>query len=168
MECVYRLERKKVARLAGHDYSRGGLYFITICANNRACLFGDVIAGKMCLNDAGLMVQGIWERIPIFYQNADIFDFQVMPNHLHGIISVSSGLEMDDSLSLSELLRRFKTLTTNEYMKWVRSSNWESFDRCLWQRGFYDRVIRNANEFDRIRNYIVSNPLTWEQDSLKA
>lgn len=76
--------RRRSIRLKGHDYSRTGAYFVTICTQDRACLFGDVVAGDMRLNEAGRMIQSIWDEMPAFYPGVDTDAFVVMPNHVHG------------------------------------------------------------------------------------
>jgi REP element-mobilizing transposase RayT len=75
-------------RLKGYDYSEAGAYFVTVCAQNRECLFGDVVDGEMRLNDAGQMVQNIWNDLPARYPDVETDEFVVMPNHLHGIIVI--------------------------------------------------------------------------------
>ena len=77
---------RRSIRLAGYDYRIAGAYFVTLCTQNRECLFGDIVGGEMMLNDAGRMVQGVWTELPHFYPGVDIDAFQIMPNHVHGII----------------------------------------------------------------------------------
>jgi hypothetical protein len=79
---------RRSIRLQGYDYSQAGAYFVTICAQNRECLFGDIADGEMRLNDAGQMVQTVWDEIPAHYPGIDIDAFVVMPNHIHGIIVI--------------------------------------------------------------------------------
>jgi hypothetical protein len=78
-------------RLKGYDYSRAGAYFVTICAQNRECLFGEILDGEMALNDAGRMIETIWHELPEHYPGIGIDAFQVMPNHMHGIVIVRAG-----------------------------------------------------------------------------
>ncbi len=81
---------RRSIRLGGYDYSHTGAYFVTICTQHRECLFGDIVNGKMILNDAGRMVQTGWDEIPTRYPGIDIDAFQIMPNHIHGIIVVGA------------------------------------------------------------------------------
>ncbi|WP_199263776.1 transposase [Desulfobulbus oligotrophicus] len=81
-------QHRRSIRLQGYDYSRAGAYFITICAQNRECLFGKIVNGKMGLNNAGMMVQTVWDEIPAHYPGIDIDAFIVMPNHIHGIVVI--------------------------------------------------------------------------------
>ncbi len=80
------IHHRRSIRLKGYDYSSNGAYFITVCTQNRVCLFGDIDQGEMVLNDAGKMVQDIWIEIPEYYDGIEIDTFQIMPNHIHGII----------------------------------------------------------------------------------
>jgi hypothetical protein len=85
------IHHRRSIRLKGYDYSQAGAYFVTICANDRECLFGNVTDGEMRLNDAGRMVQTVWDELPVHYANIDIDISQIMPNHFHGIIIVGVG-----------------------------------------------------------------------------
>ena len=79
---------RRSIRLKGYDYSRAGAYFVTICTQNRECLFGDIVDGEMMLNDAGRMVDAVWNAMPKYYTGVDVDLFQIMPNHIHGIIII--------------------------------------------------------------------------------
>jgi hypothetical protein len=82
--------RRRSIRLKGYDYSQAGVYFVTICTQGRACLFGEVIDGEMRLNDAGRMVVAEWERLPVLFPNVVLDAFVVMPNHIHGIVILTN------------------------------------------------------------------------------
>jgi len=82
---------RRSIRLQGYDYSQAGAYFVTICTQNYECMFGDIVDGEMVLNDAGRMVHTVWNEIPRYYSGIDIDAFQIMPNHIHGIITVIVG-----------------------------------------------------------------------------
>jgi REP-associated tyrosine transposase len=152
-------------RLKGYDYTRAGLYFITICAQNRLCLFGKIKKGKMVLNDAGIMINVVWHEMPDHYKGININAFQIMPNHTHSIIQIINDNDHDHvgagpcacpdinesyattgkpreigqprgvapTLSLSDIVHRFKTLTTKRYTDGVKHYNWRRFDKKLWQ-----------------------------------
>ena len=83
-----KIHNRRSIRLQGYDYSQAGAYFVTICTHNRKCLFGDIADGEMWLNDAGRMVQAVWDEIPAHYPGIDIDAFVIMPNHIHGIIVI--------------------------------------------------------------------------------
>ncbi|MBW1940787.1 MAG: hypothetical protein JRI28_05340, partial [Deltaproteobacteria bacterium] len=84
------IHHRRSIRLKGYDYSKAGLYFITICTQNRFCLFGEIENGEMILNDAGMMIKTVWHEIPVYYHEFNIHKFVVMPNHVHGIIRIIS------------------------------------------------------------------------------
>ncbi len=175
---------RKPNRLQHYDYSRAGYYFLTICTQNRTELFGEIMDGHMITNAAGEMVERTWKELPKFYRGIQTDQFQIMPNHAHGIIViVGDGPRAEGvgtgpracpdkgqpqgvvpTLSLSDIVHRFKSLTTCKYITGVKNDGWESFDGKLWQRSFYDHVIRNDDDLDRIREYIKNNPLKWELD----
>ena len=148
---------------------------MTICAQNRKCLFGEIVNGKMVLNDAGRMVESVWNEIPKYYPGIDIDVCQIMPNHIHGIVVIVGAgpcacpdtgqpQGVAPTMSLSDVVHRFKTMTTKRYIDGVKQNGWPTFPGKLWQRGFYERIIRNENELNRIREYIVNNPIRWEFD----
>ena len=87
-----KIHRRRSIRLQGYDYSQAGAYFITICTQNRECMFGEIVDGKMVLNHAGNMIQTIWDEIPFHYAGIEIDEFAVMPNHIHGIIVITRSI----------------------------------------------------------------------------
>jgi len=168
-------------RLKGYDYSRAGAYFITICAKNRECLFGEIANREMRLNDAGRMVQTVWDEISKFYSGIDNDIFQIMPNHIHAVIVVGAGpcacpdphgrprqngqpRGVAPTLSLPDVVHRFKTMTTKRYVDGVKYYDWPMFPGKLWQRNYYEHIVRNENELKQIRKYILKNPAMWETD----
>ncbi len=147
-------------RLRHFDYHNPGAYFVTICSQNRVCLFGEPAGEGIRLSAAGLLIQTAWSEIPTSYQGVDIDAFVVMPNHLHGVIV----LEKNADIGLSGVMQRFKTLTTSRYALGVKNEGWPRFTGRLWQRGFYDHVIRSVEDLDRVRRYIIENPGRWFDD----
>jgi REP element-mobilizing transposase RayT len=171
--------RKKI-RLKHYDYTQNGAYFVTICTENRQCLFGDVIDGKMALNDVGKMVENIWTHLPGYFSNIDMDTFAMMPNHFHGIIHIlrRDGLPRPsngppcpsdnpksrpskptptEKMTLSDYMHRFKSFTTHSYRK-------QFSDQVLWQNGYYEHIIRNETNLMRIQEYILNNPAAWDDD----
>ena len=187
---------RKPNRLQNYDYSRAGYYFITICTQNRQELFGEIIDSRMITNAAGEMLTETWCELPKFYHGIRIDQFQIMPNHVHGIIvivgdgpravpkcgitddgrpqevtptgngriRVGDGPRAVPTLSLSDVVQRFKSLTTRLYIQGVKKEDWEPFDAKLWQRSFFEHVIRDDKSLNKIRVYIRDNPLNWELD----
>jgi putative transposase len=269
--------RRRSMRLKGYDYSQAGAYFVTICTQGRACLFGEVVDGEMRLNDAGRMVVAEWERLPALFPNVVLDAFVVMPNHIHGIViltdpaddatdgataigatisgattggaatggattrvaptrvgddanpvgaglvpapstmagddadsvgaglvpapstmaggnadSVGAGLVPAPSVpaqsvpapstpapstpapsapapstptpTLGDVIGAFKSRVTVEYIRGVKTFGWTPFDRRLWQRNYYEHIIRNEETLNCIRRYIAENPIRWAFD----
>jgi putative transposase len=199
---------RRSIRLKGYDYRQAGAYFVTICTQDRAFLFGQVVHDEMQLNDAGKMVYDVWNDLPAFYPSVQTDAFIVMPNHIHGIIilvgadprvcpnadprvcpaqpSVGVGpracpdsgpracpgqpqelgqpQEVAPTLGLPDVVHRFKTMTTKRYADGVKRLGWEPFRGRLWQRNYYEHIIRNEESLDRIREYILTSPMRWVLD----
>lgn len=169
---------RRSIRLKGYDYSQSGAYYVTIVAQNRACLFGNVANAEMQLNDAGRMVQSQWECLPQRFSNLELDEFIVMPNHFHGIL-VITGKANDDARignpfsateptqhdpTLGDIVGPWKSTTTDEYIRGVHELNWEPFYRKLWQRNYWEHIVRDEPDLNRIRRYIIDNPANWESD----
>jgi len=150
-------------RLQGYDYSKNGYYFVTIVVKDRLLLFGNVENETMILNDAGKMIENTWNNLPEYYTGVEIDCHVVMPNHLHGII-ILNHKQNDKKLSLPNVIERFKSFTTYEYIEGVRNSNWEPFQGKLWQRNYFDSIIRDEKELNRAKRYMKNNPKDWDQD----
>jgi len=150
---------RKNIRLKNYDYGQNGLYFVTICIQNRDHLLGEISDNGHCIYDSGVMVQSVWNNLSQYYSGVKSHDFVVMPNHIHGIIE----LENSD-LDLSEIIRRFKTFTTHQYIKGVHDKNWQSFYKRLWQRNYYEHIIRDDESLKQLQQYILNNPLQWRED----
>lgn len=171
------IHHRRSIRLKDYDYSQAGSYFVTICAWQRECLFGDIVDGEMRLNDFGRVVDAVWYGLPDHYVGIELDEYTVMPNHFHGIIAiVGAGFkpaQLEDAQEraglkpaptqkqhgLSEIIRGFKTFSSR------RINESRANPGCpVWQRNYYERVIRNETELARAREYIVNNPLKWELD----
>jgi putative transposase len=255
---------RRSIRLRGYDYRAAGAYFITIVVQDRACLFGEVVEGAMCLNDAGRMVERWWLELNRRFPHVSTDAYVVMPNHFHGIVVIHSRppdttttpdstgahgggahggdahdggahdvgadlrvcpyptdtpnptdipnphptdayggdahdggaygggthagapLQSPDSggahdvgadlrvcpdsggahigAPLPTIVQWFKTMTTNEYIRMVKHAGWTPFQGRLWQRNYYEHIIRNERALERIRDYILTNPLHWHLD----
>ena len=220
--------KRKNIRLQGYDYSRAGLYFLTIVVQNRLHLFGHIENGIMILNDAGRMIEKWYHKIENKYPDKQCHEMVVMPNHFHCIIEnmemptdanaqkrddhvtfqdahvssidanvpptderpeknmrpetntrpgINERPETDDKYGLhnkkygatiGDVMDWFKTMTTNEYIRGVKNNHWERFDGKLWQRNYYDRIIRDWDEDVRISNYIIENPEKWNDDKFNS
>jgi len=141
--------------------------------NKRVNLLGKVLNDEMILNDAGEMVEKWWLKLTGKFKDIELDQFVSLPNHFHGIILiVGADLSVcpEDSKGehtgspLHEMIQWFKTMTTNEYIRGVKQLGWIPFDRKLWQRNYYEHIIRNEKELHRIREYIQNNQLKWALD----
>jgi REP element-mobilizing transposase RayT len=177
-------ERKDI-RLKGYDYSLGGAYYLTICTQNRLCLFGYVDGIEMQTNDAGRMIAHWWMELAHKFTDVMPDTHIVMPNHIHGIVVIKSTVGADLRVcpsdnnddnegehtgsplrpSLSRIIQWLKTMTTNEYIDGVRNNGWTPFDHRLWQRNYYEHIIRNATSHRQIVDYIANNPNQWANDN---
>jgi len=181
------IHHRRSIRLRGYDYSRAGAYFITICTQNRECLFGEISDGVMVLNDAGKFAQSCWFDIPKHFPNAESDEFVVMPNHIHGIIVITVGANVGanaganaganvganvgannysplrerqsgTSKTIGSIIRGFKIGVTKWFRQYTKVHD-------VWQRNYYEHIIRNYDELTNIREYIIKNPLNWQTDS---
>ena len=150
--------------MLGHDYAHGGAYFVTICTDLRAMLLGDVVNGTMCANDAGRMVETTWHETVSQCSSVESGAFQLMPNHVHGLVVVHGIDGAASATSLSEFARRFKSTTTWRYSHGVRVGRWPPYSRRLWQRNYYEHLVRNDWSRERILRYIAANPSRWAFD----
>jgi len=274
MTLSFHRRNRRPLRLKEHDYAQPGAYFVTICTQHRQRLFGEVVSGEMLLNDAGRMIQRIWDEIPFYYKGIDIDAFVVMPDHIHGLVVVlppgspvspvgaippwlppfektwlppfkktespvsnkpyfppsrksalpqktdlqsishptcdleylhdfgnepcpkndiepgvmpcdetegdhvflndgdhvfsnkgdHGGIAPTGMTSLSDVVRCFKTLTTKRYIDAVHHQNWPPFPGKLWQRNYYEHIIRDDVALTFISHYIANNPMRWTGD----
>ncbi|MBI3914091.1 MAG: transposase [Chloroflexi bacterium] len=189
---------RRSIRLKGYDYSLAGAYYVTIVAQNRACLLGEVVNGEIQLNDAGQIVQSQWEALSQRFPNVELDEFVVMPNHFHGIIVITdkgqardagkrqardagkgqardagkgqaqgaapTQLSDDHDPILGDIVGAWKSIVTDEYIRGVHQLNWQPFDRKLWQRNYWEHIVRDEPDLNRIREYIINNPANWQSD----
>jgi putative transposase len=152
--------QRRHPRLAGYDYRTAGYYFVTVCTQHRLPLFGAVDAGRMRLSAGGVMVQATWHDVVRIHPGVAIDAEVTMPDHVHALVVLED--DPRRTLSLSDVLHRYMSLTTKRYAQGVRNHGWPRYDGRLWQESFYDHVIRRDEELDAVRHYIEDNPLRWE------
>ena len=214
-----KIHNRRSIRLKGYDYSKAGLYFITICCQDRINRFGQVINGEMILNKFGLIAYNEWIKLADRFSNFELDVFQIMPNHIHGIISllpVGSGLALDPEnsieenpaasglapdvfiidgqprnidgqprglpqrlpqpepqelpqplvqqgkSSISDIVGAYKSIVANGCLKIYKSRD-EVMGK-FWQRNYYEHIIRNEFAYYNISEYIINNPIKWEED----
>ena len=170
-------------RLPGWDYGSVDRYFVTICTKNRECFFGNIVNGKMQLSEIGEIVKTEWIKTKQLRKNIELDEFTIMPDHFHGILVINvisvetprnscKGVARNaftknhmsrispKSRTLSTIIRSFKSAIT-------RQCRQMSFHNFAWQSRFYEHIIRNKFELNRIREYIMNNPLKWHLDCNK-
>ena len=158
-------------RLSGYDYSQDGWYFITICTQGQKCMFGKFANGQIQLCEYGYIVDKCWKWLAQQYDYVHLDQYVVMPNHLHGIINICRGGSRTARTQiapagnaqkckpLSRLIGAFKTISTKRINN-VRKTPASK----LWQRNYYEHILRNKEELNRIRQYIADNPANWQTD----
>ena len=160
------IHHRRSIRLQTYDYSQEGLYFVTICCNDRECFFGEIINDEMMLNPAGEMIKTEWfalEQRFLTIQTTE-HELMIMPNHLHCIIEIIETENNTKKELLGNVIGAFKSLTTNKYIQGVKTSNWKAFNGKLWQRDYYEHIIRDGESYNNITNYIANNPIKWNED----
>ena len=206
------IHHRRSIRLQGYDYSQAGAYFVTICSQNRRCLFGEIVNGELRLNDAGEMICRWYEELGNKFPDIECDAFVCMPNHVHFVVvnvgadlcvrpgSNSTDLRVRPGLvqqqigqthrsndgqahrsaptnahvilgehigsPLHRVVQWFKTMATNEYIRGVKQCGWAPFPGKLWQRNYWEHIVRNEPELNRVREYIRNNPAQWELDKL--
>jgi REP element-mobilizing transposase RayT len=160
--------RGQSIRLPWWDYSQAGWYFVTVCTKDRQCVLGKIVEGSVVLSPAGLIVEEEWRRTATVRHNVSLDEFVVMPNHVHGIVVLTSegrktsqrdvstrpGLRPD---SLGAIVGQFKSICT----KRIPGAGFSQFG---WQPRFYEHIIRDERSLGSIRQYILDNPAKWELD----
>ena len=155
------LPKRKPTRLKNFDYSTTGAYFITICTKDRKTLFAPVGADSI----SARMVERTFLETMERYSVVDCPIYVVMPNHFHAIITMSRA-DMESAPTVSEIVQSFKRYSTVEYTKMVKEGILPPFDKQVWQRSFYDHVVRNRDDYNAIYKYIYENPMRWYYDEL--
>lgn len=215
------IHHRRSIRLKGYDYSQAGLYFITICCENREHRFGKIENDEMVLNDAGKMIDTQWLALTTRFQNIALHEYIVMPNHFHGILQIvgatlvvaqnnapknnvgatlvvaqndggdennigdennnraptrvapTDGVGINNGATtrvapttktVGDMMDAFKSITTVEYIRGVKTLGWQRFDGKIWQRNYHEHIIRNEQSYQTISDYIINNPAKWKDD----
>lgn len=165
------IRHRRSLRLKGYDYKQAGVYFVSMCTLNRTCFFGDIVNGEMMLNAEGQIVAEEWIKTAEIRNNIELDEWVVMPNHFHGILVINEcrgtarraptveQFGKPVSNSIPTIIRSFKSAVTKRINE-LRNSPGAK----IWQRNYYEHIIRNEDELNRIREYITNNPLKWEFD----
>lgn len=142
--------KRKSPRISDYNYSKPNYYFITICTENKKCIFGK--AGN--INQYGTIVKKCIEKISGIYPQIMVDKYVIMPNHIHMILVIHS---VDNLVSITHIVGQFKMSVSKEIRK-------KNPDMKVWQRSFHDHIIRNERSYQKIWEYIENNPIKWEED----
>ncbi|MEZ5008906.1 MAG: transposase [Chitinophagales bacterium] len=183
---------RRSIRLIGYDYAQEGLYFITLCVQNRKHIFGKIENEKLCLNPIGQIAYNEWLNTAQIRDNIALHDFIVMPNHFHAILQIlwQKGKEEDigkfksPSQTIGSIIRGYKIATIKKIKDYIHNYYGtgelqfaptefaptieiiKKLDYKIWQRNYYEHIIRNEKSNNHISQYIINNPINWEKDSL--
>lgn len=164
------MHHRQSIRLRDYDYTQQGAYFITICGHERMCLFGNVFAGEMKLNTWGQIILEAWEHTAIVRPHVELDAFVVMPNHIHGILVITKSVSETRPFtptytlhpgSLGAMMGQFKSSVTKRIQRLPHAP-----EHPIWQRNYYEHIIRNEKSLNMIRSYILNNPAKWIEDTL--
>ncbi|MFH1938588.1 MAG: transposase [bacterium] len=175
METKNKKYNRRSIRLQRYDYSLPGAYFITICIHKQKML--------LKIKDVQMMIRSVWSSLPDRFLSLKLDEFVIMPNHIHAILCINivgadlvSARNKADLVfarnkttpisapTISRIVQAFKSITTYKYILGVKENNWPLFGKRLWQRNYYDHIIRSEKSLNYIREYIVNNPIRWEFD----
>jgi REP element-mobilizing transposase RayT len=177
---------RRSTRLQSWDYAQSAPYFVTICTEDRLCVFGEIVEDASHLNRYGQIAEACWQAIPAHFPHVELDAFVVMPNHVHGILLIVSDAPTNDVTvndsrgaamlrpyddvrkphqigvqprSLSAIVRSYKSAVAKQINQLRNTPG-----ATLWQRNYYDRIIRNQRELEAKRQYVEDNPMQWALD----
>ena len=189
--CQHARRYRKSVRLKGYDYTEPNAYFVTVCTHYKRCIFGEVVHHEMALNAYGHVAHECWQGIPNHFPVVELDAFQAMPNHVHGIIAITSRPGGADSLPPTEAARPGECARPVQGTRCTararpcgparkslgaivgsfKSAVTKRINQLrrapgthVWQTNYHEHIIRNEREFTRIRDYIINNPASWELD----
>ncbi|MBQ3497922.1 MAG: transposase [Clostridia bacterium] len=157
------LPKRKLLRLQNYDYSQCNAYFVTVCTHKRQQLFGTIAPSPVGAtlrgrpNNPDRMIEKWINELENKFDKVLIDCFYIMPDHLHLIIVIQEG----GKSSLEDVIAWLKTMTTNDYINGVKSGLFSPFDNKVWQRNYYDHIIRNEQDLEEKRDYTLTNLIRW-------
>jgi REP element-mobilizing transposase RayT len=188
------IHHRRSIRLGEYDYALEGLYFITLCIHNYQCLLGEIPEDSIILNDAGKMIETEFQLLSNRFPTIQLHEYIVMPNHFHAIIQISNPQDINlkngnfengivenvgaalvaahdnenkittKNKPLGDIIGAFKSITTVKYIQGVKSSGWTHFENHLWQVNYWEHIIRKQESYQKIADYIMTNPAKWKED----
>jgi REP element-mobilizing transposase RayT len=162
------IHNRQSIRIKGYDYSQAGKYFITLNVRNSEDLLGEIINGKVILNQTGMIAEKCWLAIPDHYPDTILHEYIIMPDHLHGIIEIKRN---DNEEKSAEYISQKK----NEYQKIIprsigcivrgfKTGVTRQLKVSIWQRNYYERIIRSEASYKQIARYIINNPVNFDNN----
>ena len=166
---------RKFLRMKGYDYAQAGGYFVTIVTQGRECLFGEIVGGEMRLNPFGKIVNEEWLRSAEIRREIELDAFVVMPNHIHGIVFIHNNTIGATGRSPLPIQNRYphgpSPKSLSSFVAGFKSSVTKRINLLdgapgapVWQRNYYEHIIRDQTDYERIFNYIITNPSNWLKD----
>jgi putative transposase len=160
-----KLHHRRSIRLKGYNYAQAGAYFITLCVQGKKHLFGEIKENEMICNALGQIAYDTWGNITSNFENIELGAFVIMPNHTHHILIIKS----DDNIkTLGEIVGAYKSLVVHTCLQHIKENDLGIQLGKVWQRNYYEHIIRDERSYDYISNYIVNNPMNWEKDKLRS
>lgn len=173
------IHHRRSIRLKDYDYSKAGAYFITICCEDRIHRFGKISGNEMILNQSGTIAYNEWINLSDRFSNFELDVFQIMPNHMHGIIVLSditvgaplAVAQEEDTLNratargaptIPDIVGAYKSIVSNACLQLFKSHD-KTMGK-LWQRNYYEHIIRDESAYNNISNYIINNPTKWDEN----
>jgi len=163
------IHHRRSIRLKEYDYSQNGAYFVTICTHGRLLYFEEYLELKQIVNKQ-------WQEIPNRFNNVELDEFVIMPNHIHGILfivgatlAVAPAPDKEKRAgarpapTIGDIIGAFKSLCIHDWLKHIKEHNINAIGK-FWQRNYHEHIIRNEAEMNKIREYICNNPLIWDLD----
>lgn len=151
-------QHRRSIRFQNQDYSRVDLYFVTVCVQGREHLLSEIVDGKVVLSPAGRIVDWAWNDLPKHYPHVRLDAFVVMPNHVHGVLEIMEA-DLPRRHALPEVMRAFKSFSARRINRRQGTPG-----APVWQRTYYDRILRDTRELEAVRRYIAENPTSWHED----
>lgn len=177
------LPQRKRLRIKNYDYSQCGFYYITVCTHNKQNLFGEIENNMIKLNHVGKIVAFTLNDLPN-HNNINLHQYIIMPNHIHAIIEIPNRRERSVTVlqiesatikesrnfhgGIPEIIRQFKTFSSKRINSISDIQNNIRSQQKIWQKSYYEHIIRNQEEYIRITKYIIENPVKWQSDKLHS
>ena len=165
------IHHRRSIRLQTYDYCQPGAYFVTICTQHRECFLGEVIDGEMQFTIRGIIAGESWFHLPEHFPHVELDEFVVMPNHIHGIVLLIENFPGGDKGAVSAPLRGQHKQTLGKIVAYYKYQTTKIINQIdgtprnrIWQRNYYERIIRNTQELENTQQYIITNPQHWTTD----